>query len=63
MLYGLLAFISLVVAVLGFYKYTSGGGVTWAIVVSIIGVIGTVGFGGVFLSSRVNKKEDIHITE
>lgn len=62
MLYGLLAFISLLVAIFGFYSFTSGGQ-TWAIVVAIIAVIATVGFGGVFLSSRVNKKEDIHITE
>jgi hypothetical protein len=30
---------------------------------AIVFLIATVGLGGVFLSSRVNKKEEIHITE
>lgn len=33
------------------------------IVIAIISIIATLGFGAMFLSGRVNKHEDIHITE
>jgi len=32
-------------------------------VLGILAIVGAVVFGGLFLSGRVNKKEDIHITE
>ena len=64
MLYALLALITAIAAVGSFYLYTSGGGAnTLYIVVAIVCIILTVVLGGLFLSGRVNKKEDIHITE
>jgi ammonia channel protein AmtB len=62
MLYGLIAFVSLLIAIFGFYTFNSGSQ-TWALVVGIVAVIVTMISGVIFLSSRVNKKEDIHITE
>ena len=62
MLYGLLAFVSLLVTIFSIYTYISSNN-TLALVAAIVFLIATVGLGGVFLSSRVNKKEEIHITE
>lgn len=61
-MYGLLAFVSLLLLVGCLYLYISSAN-TLALVGGIIFLIATVGLGGVFLSGRVNKKEDIHITE
>ena len=64
MLYALLALISAVLAAGSFYLYTSGGGAnTLYIVSAIVCILLTVVLGGLFLSGRVNKKVDIHITE
>ena len=63
MLYALLALVSAVLAALSFYKYVSGGGQTLDIPGTIIFVLLTVILGGLFLSGRVNKNEEIHITE
>ena len=64
MLYALLALITAILAAGSFYAYTSGGGAnTLYIVAAIVCAILTVILGGLFLSGRVNKKEDIHITE
>lgn len=63
MLYALLALVSAVLAAFSFYKYVSGGGETMYIAGAIIFVLLTVVLGGLFLSGRVNKNEDIHITE
>jgi len=62
MLYGLLAFVSLLLTILSFVYYIRGNS-TLALVAAIVFLIATVGLGGVFLSGRVNKKEEIHITE
>ena len=62
MLYGLLAFVSLLVTIFSIYTYISSNN-TLALIAAIVFLIATVGLGGVFLSSRVNKKEEIHITE
>ena len=62
MLYGILAFVSLLVTIFSVYTYISSNN-TLALVGAIVFLIATVGLGGVFLSSRVNKKEEIHITE
>lgn len=60
---GLLALVSLVLAAGSFYKYTTGeGSVIW-LVGLIVFVILLLVFGGMFLSGRVNKTEEIHITE
>ncbi len=64
MLYAVLALITAILAATSFYAYTSGGGAnTLYIVAAIVCIILTVILGGLFLSGRVNKKEDIHITE
>ncbi len=63
-LYGGLALVSLVIAVLSFMSYKGNGGTnTMMVVVAIIFVLLTLGFGAMFLSGRVNRTEDIHITE
>lgn len=63
MLNGLLAVISFVIAGISFYYYTQSGDnkiyIGGAILFALIGI----GLGAMFLSGRVNKTEDIHITE
>lgn len=60
---GLLALVCFVAAGFLFYFYTTSGDnklyIAGAIVFAIVGI----GLGGLFLSGRVNKTEDIHITE
>jgi uncharacterized membrane protein YbhN (UPF0104 family) len=63
MLNGLLAVISLLVAAGTFYFYTQSGDNKLYLVGSVIFLIIGIGLGGLFLSGRVNKTEDIHITE
>jgi hypothetical protein len=63
MLFAVLAFVSLVIAAGSFYFYINRGGQTLYIVATILFVILTVVLGGLFLSGRVNKDEEIHITE
>lgn len=62
MLFAALALVAAVGAIFSFVKYT-GNGETMYIVIAVICIVATVGLGGVFLSGRVNKTEDIHITE
>lgn len=60
---GLFAVVSLVLTALSFYLYrNSGGNALWFVPVAIF-LLATLFFGGMFLSGRVNKGEDIHITE
>jgi hypothetical protein len=63
MLNGLLAFISFIIAGVTFYLYTQSSDnklyIAAAIVFALIGIV----LGAMFLSGRVNKTEDIHITE
>ena len=64
MLNGLLAVVSLAITAVCFYLYTrSNPPQTIYIVLAIIFAILMVVFGGMFLSGRVNKTDDIHITE
>lgn len=60
---GLLAFVSLILAAGSFYMYTTGDGKAIWLVSLILFVILLLVFGGMFLSGRVNKTEEIHITE
>lgn len=66
-MYALLALVSLAVAIGSFYFYVkpnSGEEAnTLYFVVAAVFLLLTLIFGGLFLSSRVNKTEDIHITE
>jgi hypothetical protein len=66
MLFAVLAVISAIVAAFCFYRYTGAGpagGQTMYIVGGIVFVVVTVALGALFLSGRVNKDSDIHITE
>lgn len=60
---GLLALVSLILAAFSFYRYTSGDGATLWLIGIILFVVLTLVFGGMFLSGRVNRTEEIHITE
>ena len=63
MLYLLLALVALALTAGSFYMFVSQGGSTIYLVGLIVFLIATIIFGALFLSGRVNKKEDIHITE
>jgi len=63
MLNGLLAVVCLAITAVCFYVYTKVNPSTMFIVLAIIFAILMVVFGGMFLSGRVNKTDDIHITE
>jgi len=59
----LLAFVSLVLTGLSFYMYRSSPDNTLWLIGVIVFLVATLVFGGLYLSGRVNKGEDIHITE
>lgn len=63
MLYAVLALVSLVIAAFSFYEYTQSADNKLYLVGAIVFILVTVGLGGLFLSGRVNKNDDIHITE
>ena len=62
MLNGLLAVVSLAIALVCFFVYRGNANSFYIILAIIFGVLFVV-FGGMFLSGRVNKTEEIHITE
>ena len=62
MMYGLLCVVSLALFGFSFYEFVQSYSTLW-MVLGILAIVGAVVFGGLFLSGRVNKKEDIHITE
>lgn len=62
MMYGLLCVVSIALFAFSFYEYRQTAGTLW-MVLAFLAIVGAVAFGGLFLSGRVNKKEDIHITE
>lgn len=62
MMYALLALVSLLVFAGSFYQYRQSAATMW-LILALLGVVGIVAFGALFLSGRVNKGEDIHITE
>lgn len=59
---GLLALGSLAVAAVSFVQYRGSGSTMWLIGIVLFVVLALV-FGGMFLSGKVNKTEEIHITE
>ncbi|MGB7068820.1 MAG: hypothetical protein WBD22_04950 [Pyrinomonadaceae bacterium] len=63
MLYAVLALISAIIAAACFWFYTGSGDNKLYLIGCILFVLLTLGAGGMFLSGRVNKNEDIHITE
>lgn len=59
-----LALISLLLTAGSFYMYTkSSPPSTMYLIATVVCLILTLLFGALFLSGRVNKTEDIHITE
>ncbi|HEV8591729.1 MAG TPA: hypothetical protein VGQ55_06480 [Pyrinomonadaceae bacterium] len=60
---GLLAVVALVLAALSFWQYRSSPDNTIWIVGVIVFALAFIAFGGLFLSGRVNKNDDVHITE
>ena len=60
---GLLALVSLVLTIVSFLMYQRSADNKLWLAGFIVFIIGTLVFGGLFLSGRVNKGEDIHITE
>jgi hypothetical protein len=62
LLFAVLALISLVAAVFSFLNFQRGGGTTM-FVIAIICILAMLGFGAMFLAGRVNKTDEIHITE
>jgi uncharacterized membrane protein SirB2 len=62
LLYAILALISAVVAIGSFLSFQRGADTVW-LYVAIVAVVATLALGAMFLSGRVNKQEDIHITE
>jgi CDP-diglyceride synthetase len=63
MLYAVLALICAVIAAGSFYEYTQSNDQKLYLAACIVFVLLTIVLGGLFLSGRVNKNEDIHITE
>lgn len=63
MLYALLALVTAIITGGAVWYYISQAENTLYIVIAIISAILTVVFGSLFLSGRINKTEDIHITE
>ncbi|HEX8288839.1 MAG TPA: hypothetical protein VF556_12630 [Pyrinomonadaceae bacterium] len=63
MLYAVLALITALIAAFFFFRYIRSEENTINIVVAVLCVILTIVFGGLFLSGRVNRTDDIHITE
>jgi predicted RND superfamily exporter protein len=62
MLNGLLAIVSVAIAAICFFVYRGNANSLYIILAIVFGVLFIV-FGGMFLSGRVNKTEEIHITE
>lgn len=63
LLYGLIALASAAVAIFFLFVKEKQEGNLVPLVIGIICVVLTIVFGGLFLAGRVNKTEDIHITE
>ena len=60
---GLLAVVCLIVAGGSFYQYTQSNDNKLFLILAIVFLLAMLGLGGMFLAGRVNKTEDIHITE
>jgi UDP-N-acetylmuramyl pentapeptide phosphotransferase/UDP-N-acetylglucosamine-1-phosphate transferase len=62
-MYALLALVSLLIAAGSFYYFQiKDGGTLFLVLGAVFGILFIL-FGVLFMSNRVNKTEDIHITE
>lgn len=62
MINGLIAIIGLLAAAFCFWTFQKNGQIIYAVLAGVAALVMVI-FGVMFLSSRVNKTEDIHITE
>ncbi len=60
---GLLALVALVLAAVSFWYYRSSPDHSIGLIGVIIFGLAFIGLGGLFLSGRVNKNDDVHITD
>ena len=60
---GVIAVISLIIAIFCFYRFQQPAGGTIYMIGGIVFALLMAVFGVMFLSGRVNKTDDIHITE
>lgn len=60
---GVLAVLAAIVGAFSMYKYLGSSDNKLWLVVGILGLLAFLVLGAMFLSGRVNKTEDIHITE
>ena len=60
---GLIAVIALVLMALSFWQYRSSPDNTIWLIGVIVFLLAMLVFGGMFLSGRVNRNDDVHITE
>ena len=63
MLYAILALVAAALAVFSWFQYTASNDNKLFLVLFVVLILATLGLGAMFLAGRVNKKEDIHITE
>ena len=61
-LYGLLALISAIATGVCFWRFQNSGQ-TYLIILTLVFLVIAIGLGAMFLTGKVNKTEDIHITE
>lgn len=62
-LLALLAVVSALVAVFFFYRFQNSADGTTNLILGILFVVVFVGLGIMYMTNKVNKQEDIHITE
>lgn len=62
-MYALLALVSAVIAIGSFYYFQAKSGGTLFLVLGIVFALAAAACGVMFLSGRINKTDDIHITE
>lgn len=62
MLSAILALVSAIIAVFSFLQYQKTAG-TMYLIGTLVFLLAALALGSMFLSGRVNKTEDIHITE
>ncbi|KXJ99004.1 MAG: hypothetical protein UZ17_ACD001002516 [Acidobacteria bacterium OLB17] len=60
---GILAVLAAIVGVFSIYKYMASADNKLWMVIGIIAILAFLGLGAMFLSGRMNKTDDIHITE
>ena len=60
---GVLAVLAAIVGAFSIYKYIGSSDNKMWLIIGIVGLVAFLALGAMFLAGRVNKTEDIHITE